>query len=76
MQGSTAAVYQKVVSVDSKESCECFYCHEVGHLITNCHTLKRKAGRKENFLKSVALVENSFVTRGKRIYKLFERVNI
>ncbi len=57
-----AVVYKKVVSVDSKESRECFYCHEVGHLIANCPTLKRKAGRKEKFSKSVALIERSVLS--------------
>ncbi len=71
-----AVVYKKVVNVDSKES-ECFYCHEVGHLIANCPTLKRKAGRKEKFSKSevvcvIALIERSFVTRAKRICKFVE----
>ncbi len=51
-----------LVSVDSKESRECFYCHEVGHLIANCPTLKRKAGRKEKFSKSVVLIERSVLS--------------
>lgn len=54
-----AVVKRKMINVDSKESRECFYCHEVGHLIANCPTLKRKSSRKENSSKSVALIERS-----------------
>ncbi|XP_058634631.1 uncharacterized protein LOC131542202 [Onychostoma macrolepis] len=44
-------------SVLNVENRECFYCHEVGHLIGTCPTLKRKAGKKTNTYKSVALAE-------------------
>lgn len=50
-------VPKNALSVLNVESRECFYCHEVGHLIATCPTLKRKAGKKTNTYKSVALAE-------------------
>lgn len=54
----TAVVHKKMGSVDSKESRKCYYCHEVGHLISNCPTLKRQTSRGSSS-ESVALVERS-----------------
>lgn len=42
----TLAVPKNISGVESSESRECFYCHEVGHLIATCPTLKRKVSRK------------------------------
>lgn len=53
----TRVVPKNVSSADSSENRECFYCHEVGHLIAVCPTLRLKAGKKSNTSKSVALVE-------------------
>ncbi len=48
---------KKMFSAERSENHECFYYHEVGHLIANCPTLKRKVSRKANPSKSVALIE-------------------
>ncbi len=55
-------VPKNISSADSSENSECFYCHEVGHLIANCPTLKRKVGRKANHSKSVALIERQVLS--------------
>ncbi len=55
-------VPKNISSADSSENRECFYCHEVGHLIANCPTLKRKVGRKANHSKSVALIERQVLS--------------
>lgn len=38
------------------DSCECFYCHECGHIVASCPVLKCKNDRKFNTSKNVALV--------------------
>ncbi len=55
-------VPKNISSADSSENRECFYCHEVGHLIANCPTLKRKVDRKANHSKSVALIERQVLS--------------
>ncbi|XDV49410.1 hypothetical protein PO909_018663 [Leuciscus waleckii] len=52
-----SVVPKNVLRADFTENRECFYCHEVGHLISACPVLKRKAGKKANPSKSVALIE-------------------
>ncbi len=50
------------------ESHECFYCHEVGHLIATCPTLKCKAGKKTNTYKSVVLAGRSIFFMSRQLW--------
>lgn len=59
---NVAMVPKTITSTDSSESCECFYCHEVGHLIATCPALKCKVSRKASPSKSVALIERQVLS--------------
>ncbi|KAK0135637.1 hypothetical protein N1851_028500 [Merluccius polli] len=41
------------------ESRECFYCHEVGHLIATCPTLQRKESQNTKRPKSIGFVQST-----------------
>ena len=46
-------------SPSPSDSRECFYCHELGHLIAHCPTLLRRDGQNSKRPKSVGLVQSA-----------------
>ncbi len=64
---NATVIPKNILSAESSENRECFYCHEVGHLMANCPTLKRKVSRKANPSKSVALIERQVLSHEKNV---------
>lgn len=47
----------KISSPQNKETRECFYCHKMGHLISDCLMLRRKTQAQQGQLKPVTFVK-------------------